>query len=620
MADDKDKIISDLLAQLKRQNDLMSKITTGIDTSGSTTKSVDLSDLSGSFDKFFEKLPGGEFIRQTYEAGKSLYNGLKAINDRALIEANSIFEMYRTGVAISSDEMINAADSFNVDFGKFTDLMVKHSMLVANVGIPTLTQFGKQLSTVSRFGAIYAMNQDQLNESMMNYTEIVNLSGDVQNRSTQELVAGFDDFTRSVLHASQVTGRSTDVITENIKTQLRDYNTQYVLNSMNKDQQTQLSGVIAAFQDLNTETNNIGDIFAKNAVLFKQGGNSFGYVEPAMRNLIANTSTASQFMAIVGETDPTKMPKLIEDFENAILNSDFAKAGVFTGPEASLVGQLRELSQTTSKPTTETKPLDKFATDLIDLNEQINASMAAVTNSITKSASSIMAVSMPKLQQFAESITNMKDDAVIPAANEIWRLSTTAKSVSDAFVQIYNDLNDKIGGLFPALPDVITTPQSEPTETPTIPPPQSEPSPTEEPAATIPARPISYENPVEQLQKMSVPAVFTAPTATPLTTTPYIVDIKYEPPQPLTATIPDFDTFVSNFNRTSNTNNDRNQTTQESMFNISEAVQDSISQKNNELIPYVTKMVTHLSKLLDKIDHQTVTLKNSINSNNGIVT
>lgn len=579
--------------------------------------------LDSSVNDTTTNLPMTSKILKLESALSSTIDFVIKVRDRAQQATDSIASLYKTGVVVGSDQILQTADEFGVEFPQLTELLTKHSMTVAKLGIPTVTKFAATLKELSTQGATFGMSLQELQDGGLQYLNILNLTGRTQRYTTEELANNSVIFTKSLLEAAQVTGKSTEQIAASIKAKTEEANTAFLLATMNEQQAKNLNDTIQSLEKFNVGSSEAYNMLVDQSRAFISQGVSG--LSDSFSTMLSMTGTFNDFAAAASELDPAEKVRKFEAFSDNIAtalaqNSDLQ---IYQDEEwakqAGLITQARNLMGEVDgeQPL---KPLDEATKNFIENINKINNSVTTVSNAIGIGALAAVNNFKDEIATAADGAAKLKHDTLIPITDSLLDASNAAGILTTGFMAAYKLLQDTFGT--DILPNFSpnTTSRDRQDVTPTTAPPEAETTP----------QPIDYETPEPTTQEVNiVPVVqpvqldlrdYIIPAVAPVNIDlrDYIVPATYEMPKPIEPTAPKIEparVVTPDTDQETKLHTDNTAMLVTTLKDTHAASYEQMSM----LVSQVAKMIAQITSLNTNLDNQTSTLKHAINDNSGVI-
>lgn len=582
---------------------------------GSATTSSMLSTFSG-LDSGFKNL--GIAMTATVDL-------IVKARDRAQQATDSIADLYKTGIVISSNQILQTADEFGVTFPKLTELLTKHSTTVAKLGIPTVTEFAASLKRLSSQGATFGLTLEELQDGGLQYLDILTLTGATQRYTTQELADSSVRFTKSLNEAAQVTGKSTEQIAASIKAKTEEAQSAFLYATMSRAQQENLNETFRALSRFNVGTGEAFNLLTNEARGFAALGISG--LSDDFSTMLTLTGTLDEFAAAVSETDPAEKVRKFDEFSTTLADTLSASPELQIYQDETWAKMAGTITQATNQMADDiTKPLapiDQATKDFIENMNKIDNSVNTLTNSIDIGALAAFNNFKDNIAIIADGAAEIKTNVLIPLSNGLLEMSNSAGILTTAFNTAYKLLQDTFGT--DVLPNLTPTPPATSRDRQDVTPTTAPPAPVE----TTP-QPIEYEPavptnqgfdviptvvPVEiDLRDYIIPAV----EPVPIDLNDYILPVNYELPRTVAPAAPTIESSIVTIPPAGDINKTQTDNTETLVATLRDT-HDMSYQQMSEMLLNIGKMIAELKNLNTNIDNQTSTLKHAINDNSGVL-
>lgn len=225
-----------------------------------------------AFDKVYKVVSQiNEVYLQSYSAGVRYHDSLSGLN-----------------------EMVGAS---GMSMQQFTGIMLKYNQSFNTLGSKTVMKLNSEFKNLTSSGANLMMTQQESQEGLMSYIDILRLSGRLQRTSTSQIVTGANDYLKSINELSAASGRSREELLKSSKDALSQPEFQAFLRTLNDGAKANLEqGVtnLGAFgADIQTQFKNM-------IVAQSTGGTAAMYKANSSLYMLANqTGQMSRLLNVI---------------------------------------------------------------------------------------------------------------------------------------------------------------------------------------------------------------------------------------------------------------------------------------------------------------------------------
>jgi hypothetical protein len=371
------------------------------------------------------------------------------IYSRGTEMANAIFDMYDAGLVFTDgiSELANEAAATGLDLQTLSKVLTKHGQVVATMGIKRTAELGKAFNLATQGGTELGMTFEQAQDTLLSYTEQQRLSGQLRNKSDDEIIAGAKDYGAQLNRLSQLTGQRREQIDQEIKQNAKRPDVNILLSTLNDSLRESTKQGLSELQVLGPE---MAGTFQDMIIAAKTGGLPAMFAtNENMTQMLQQSGQLNNFMALVDATvhgNKNQMDNLIEQIGAgsqafARSNALYTKLGGAQSEQVNLASgiavQSRNISER-NKELLEAMAVDKDAQRIKSAQQDITSSFNALNQALSDLASRLLA---PLAKPFAMLIGGLTG------------LATVAVKVVDALAYLLYPL-EKIGDFFSYLADV----------------------------------------------------------------------------------------------------------------------------------------------------------------------
>jgi len=344
---------------------------------------------------------------------KLVGNILTGVAAQASAAADAMFEMYDSGVVMRANQLTQSMQAFGTDLTGITKLMTKHGQVITSMGIAKTNALGQAFTEATAGGTQLGMTQEQANETLLTYTEILNTSGRLRNLNELTVANGAKEFANQLNLASQATGKNREQIQQEIKDRLKQNDIAFLRLHLSQEENDKLT----RNQQQLGKWGDVGKDFFNQIAAFKTQG--FSAVAPKWvtalggqgRELFERYSQANteEEMDAIMQEIATSIRNNPLDISQGANSSNVDATGIqggFTQQADILKGLITDAAANNGQAA----PIDDFAAKLKEQQQNLTQSTYKVQGAMIDLSIVTAQNLMPKLQHFGTEIKNLSDD------------------------------------------------------------------------------------------------------------------------------------------------------------------------------------------------------------------
>jgi hypothetical protein len=323
-----------------------------------------------------------------------------------------MFEMYDSGVVMRADQLTMSMQAFGQDLAGVTKLMTKHGQVISSMGIAKTMQLGQAFTELTAGGTQLGMTQEQSNETLLTYTEILNTSGRLRNLNELTVANGAKEFANQLNLASQATGKNREQIQQEIKDRLKQNDIAFLRLHLSEEENAALTKQKTALEKFGAA----GDTLFDNLAQFKTQG--FAAVDESVRTALggegrllfeqlSRADTSEEVDAAVRAISETIKNNPLDISQGGKLSPNY-DASLFQGA----ITQAYELARPALENATDGQaaPIDETAAQIKEQQQNVTQAMNKVQGAMIDLSVVAAQNLMPQIQAVGTELKYLSDD------------------------------------------------------------------------------------------------------------------------------------------------------------------------------------------------------------------
>ena len=379
----------------------------------------------------------------------------QVIYTRGTEMANAIFDMYDAGLVFTGgiSELANDAAATGLDLQTLSKVLTKHGQVVATMGIARTAQLGRAFNLATQGGTELGMTFEQAQDTLLSYTEQQRLTGQLRNKSDEEIVNGAKDYGAQLNRLSQLTGQRREQIDQEIKQNMKRPDVNILLSTLNDSLKESTKTGLSELQVLGPE---MAGTFQDMIIAAKTGGLPAMFAtNENMTQMLQQSGQMSNFMALVDATvhgNKNQMDGLIEQIGSgsqafARSNALYTKLGGAQSEQVNLASgiavQSRNISERNQALLKE-MAIPEDARRIKDAQQMIQSSFNDLNQALSSLASSLLAPLAKPLAYLIRGMTGLAT-LVVKVADAFTVLLWPLTGLGDLFDYLVKGVKSLVG-------------------------------------------------------------------------------------------------------------------------------------------------------------------------------
>jgi hypothetical protein len=338
---------------------------------------------------------------------------LKGVASQATAAADAMFEMYDSGVVMRADQLTQSMQAFGQDLAGVTKLMTKHGQVISSMGIAKTIQLGQAFTELTAGGTQLGMTQEQANETLFTYTEILNTSGRLRQMNELTVINQAKEFANQLNLASQATGKNREQIQQEIKDRLKQNDIAFLRLHLSQEENDKLT----RNQQQLGKWGDVGKDFFNQIALFKTQG--FSAVEPGWVTALGDqgrdlferygqANTEEEMDAIMQEIATSIRNNPLDISQGA--NSPNVNAALIQGGFTQQANIISGLITDAAANNGQAAPIDETAKNIKEQQQNVTQAMNKVQGAMIDLSIVAAQNLMPQIQAVGTELKYLSDD------------------------------------------------------------------------------------------------------------------------------------------------------------------------------------------------------------------
>lgn len=222
-------------------------------------------------------------------------NMLVGLGDRVLEFNSQYMGLIASGIRFQNglDGLNDAVSASGLTLGEYTKIVNKYGSSFAQLGSKNIAAASKSLLQLTANGSSLNMTLPEVQEGLMQYADILRVSGRLTYKNSAEIAAGATTFLHNIDDLSRLSGQSRDALIKSTRDAMADPMVQAAMINMSEKQ---IENITAGMGQLGALTPEVSAKLRGLATVFSQAGLSGAMlVDENMRNAVAMTGSQAQF-------------------------------------------------------------------------------------------------------------------------------------------------------------------------------------------------------------------------------------------------------------------------------------------------------------------------------------
>lgn len=334
--------------------------------------------------------------------------------NRVTALTTSYFDAYASGVVFTGglEQMNDAVASSGMTMEKFTSIMTKNSVVVANLGTVRTLALSRSFMNLTRRGVDLGMSVEEAQQTLFDYTDMLRSGGRLRRMSDAQIIAGTTAYGKALNDVVQITGKRRDQLSAEIKDAAKKADFQVIMNSLNEQQKDALQGALVQFQLAGESAGDLQDMTVRymsrgfsgltqqQRIMLQQSGMAGKFNEYVRAVMNKDTETSTRLLREMGQSFRSASGRL----------SLFAAADGPIGDAARMLATMGvNIQNVVDAEGRMSKEAAEDARATLAATNEMNAAMISLSAAFTKIALPIVRFLVPAFEELAkvvQKITN----------------------------------------------------------------------------------------------------------------------------------------------------------------------------------------------------------------------
>ena len=370
--------------------------------------------------------------------------------------ADAVFDMYDAGLVFSGgiSQLADDAAATGLDLQTLSKTLTKHGQVVATMGIARTAKLGAAFNIATNGGTDLGMTLEQAQDTLLSYTELQKMSGQLLGASDRDLIEGAKAYGSQLNRLSQVTGQRREQLDQEIKQNLKKPNVNILLDTLNDGLKDNFKKNLSELQVLGPE---MASSFQDMIVAAKTGGLPALYAtNKNLATMLSQSGQMNNFMELANQSvegTPEAMDALIKQIgagTNAYAknNAYMTQLGGDYADQVNLAESVamssRNLSQQ-NKDTLAALPVPEDAARIKKANQDVTSSLNSLNQAFNVLASKILAPLAGPFAYLIKSVITFAQGPIYLVTKAFDLLGRVITLVTDFFGRMLGKTTDAQG-------------------------------------------------------------------------------------------------------------------------------------------------------------------------------